>query len=69
MAGGDSVTAEERTRLKQAIDAHKRQERAHILAMAKGVGRCKECGTLLNDCLPGCGTCRDRARVRRKRAA
>ena len=61
------MTFEDRQRIRLAIDAAKRAERAMILAIAGGQGRCKSCATRYEDeANPDCQTCRERIRIRRK---
>lgn len=58
------MTADQRERIRQAISAHKHGERARIIAMGKGEGRCVGCGERHEDYNPGCQKCRDRKRLR-----
>jgi rRNA maturation endonuclease Nob1 len=61
------MTAADRQRIRQAIDQHKRAERAAIIAIANGQGRCKACATRYEDGPnEDCQTCRERVRIRRK---
>lgn len=61
------MTFEDRQRIRQAIDQHKRAERAAIIAIAGGQGRCKACATRYEDGPnEDCQTCRERVRIRRK---
>lgn len=64
------MTFEDRQRIRQAIDAHKRAERARILAIAGGHGRCKHCATRYEDGPNAdCQTCRERVRIRNREKA
>jgi hypothetical protein len=61
------MTFEDRQRIRHAVDQAKRAERAAILAIAGGKGRCKVCAARYEDGPnEDCQTCRERVRIRRK---
>ena len=61
------MNAVDRQRIREAIDKHKRQEREHIVATARGQGRCSGCGERSEDFNPACERGKDRRRFRASR--
>lgn len=60
------MTSDDRQRVRQAVDAHARQQRQALIAAHK-LDVCAGCGCELDTYITGCSTCWDRKRHRQRR--